>query len=117
MARRSSFNVHAFDIRGHGNSGGKSTYINKFSDLVDDMAGFVKNLRRKNPGLPGFSFGHSMGGTTMTLAAINNAIGFRGIILSAPALVQGEGIFTIAGQGNRYTRQIDSESPADEITE
>jgi acylglycerol lipase len=33
-----------------------------------------------------------MGGTTITLAAVNNIIEFQGIILSAPALVPGEGI-------------------------
>ena len=91
-AAQRGFAVHAFDMRGHGNSGGKRAYVNKFSDLVDDLATFVKNLKSKNPGLPVFGFGHSMGCTTMTLASVNNAIGFQGIILSAPALLPGEGI-------------------------
>ncbi|MGP8079312.1 MAG: lysophospholipase [Dehalococcoidales bacterium] len=92
MAAQCGFTVYAFDMRGHGNSGGKRVYVNRFSDLVEDLAGFVKNLRSKNPGRPVFAFGHSMGGTTVTLAAVNNVIGFQGIILSAPALVPGEGI-------------------------
>lgn len=92
MAARSGFAVHAYDVRGHGNSGGKRAYVNKFSDLVDDLDTFVKNLRSQNPNTPVFAFGHSMGGTTITLAAVNNIIEFQGIILSAPALVPGEGI-------------------------
>lgn len=92
MAARNGFSVHAFDVRGHGKSGGKRAYVNNFSDLVEDLDTFVQNLRRQNPNIRTFAFGHSMGGTTITLATVNDVIPFDGIILSAPALVPGEGI-------------------------
>ena len=92
MAAKNGFAVYAYDVRGHGKSGGKRAYVNNFSDLVDDLDTFVKNLRRQNPNTRIFAFGHSMGGTTITLATVNDVIPFDGVILSAPALVPGEGI-------------------------
>jgi acylglycerol lipase len=86
------FVVHAYDLRGHGRSGGKRAYVNKFEDLVADLEIFARLLGKNNPDLPIFIFGHSMGGTTVTLAAINHIIDFKGIILSAAALVPGESI-------------------------
>lgn len=92
VAAQSGFAVYAFDLRGHGRSGGKRAYVGRFHDLVDDLEIFIKQLRDQNPGTAVFIFGHSMGGTTATLTAIENTKAFQGIILSAPALVPGEGI-------------------------
>jgi alpha-beta hydrolase superfamily lysophospholipase len=86
------FAVHAFDMRGHGRSAGKKAYVAKFEYLVDDLAAFTKQVKEKNPGKPVFIFGHSMGGTTITLTAVTHAVDFDGIVLSAAALVPGEGI-------------------------
>jgi acylglycerol lipase len=86
------FDIHAFDLRGHGRSTGKRAYVNKFDDLVSDLEIFVKMLQEKNPDLPLFVFGHSMGGTTVALSSIKNKVKFDGIILSAVALKPGESI-------------------------
>jgi alpha-beta hydrolase superfamily lysophospholipase len=94
IVAQKGFAVYAFDLRGHGRSGGKRAFVGKFDDLVADLEIFTKQVRDKNAGKSLFIFGHSMGGTTVTLAAISNVKEFQGIILSAPALVPGAGIST-----------------------
>ncbi len=91
MASR-GFVVDAFDLRGHGRSPGKRSYVGKFEDLVSDLSTFVSEVRRRNAGLPIFVFGHSMGGTTVALSIVMRAIDVKGVILSAAALAPGEGI-------------------------
>jgi alpha-beta hydrolase superfamily lysophospholipase len=86
------FVVSAFDHRGHGRSGGKRAYVNKFDDYVADVTTFLKIEKTRYPGLPLFVFGHSMGGTMTAIAAIRKVADFQGVILSSAALVPGESI-------------------------
>jgi alpha-beta hydrolase superfamily lysophospholipase len=51
--------VHAFDIRGHGLSGGRRVYVRVWDDYLDDLAVRVAAVRE--PGVPLVLFGHSMG--------------------------------------------------------
>ena len=86
------FVADAFDLRGHGRSPGKRSYIGRFEDLVSDLSTFVSEVKRKNAGLPVFVFGHSMGGTAVALSVVMRAIEVKGVVLSAAALAPGEGI-------------------------
>ncbi|MCL4685615.1 alpha/beta hydrolase [Myxococcota bacterium] len=58
--------VHAFDHRGHGRSEGVRGHVGAFSELLDDVEGFLEILRREHPGLPLVLVGHSMGGLITT---------------------------------------------------
>jgi acylglycerol lipase len=89
---RNGFAVYALDLRGHGRSAGRKAYVGNFSSLISDLKTFIDIVSRKNPSLPLFYFGHSMGGTMGVLSTINKVIDFKGMVLSAPALVPGEGI-------------------------
>jgi alpha-beta hydrolase superfamily lysophospholipase len=51
--------VHAFDIRGHGLSGGRRVYVRAWDDYLDDLA--VRIAAVREPGVPLVLFGHSMG--------------------------------------------------------
>ncbi len=92
MLAQHGFTVHAYDMRGHGRSEGLKAYVEHFDDLIKDLQIFAGNLRRKYPGLPLFIFGHSMGGTTVTLSVVRHVIEFQGVVLSAAALIPGESI-------------------------
>jgi alpha-beta hydrolase superfamily lysophospholipase len=86
------FVVSAFDHRGHGRSQGKRAYVNRFDDYLADLRTFITMVREKDPGLPLFIFGHSMGGTMTTIAVIKRVADFQGVVLSAAALVPGKGV-------------------------
>lgn len=55
-------NVCRFDHRGHGRSGGKRVYYEKWTDISDDVNAVVERERAQNADLPLFVLGHSMGG-------------------------------------------------------
>ena len=92
MLAQRGFAVHAFDMRGHGRSEGIKAYVEHFDDLLKDLQIFAGDLRQKYPARPLFIFGHSMGGTTVTLSVARHMIEFQGVVLSAAALIPGESI-------------------------
>ncbi len=52
----------AFDLRGHGRSGGQRGHTPTYNTLLDDVAAFLSKARAFYPDLPVFLYGHSMGG-------------------------------------------------------
>jgi acylglycerol lipase len=72
--------VHALDLRGRGKSGGERFYVAKFSDYVDDVATFIKQVKAQEPGLPVFLLGHSAGGVVSCLYAVDHQNEIRGLI-------------------------------------
>ena len=59
LMAEAGIDVHAFDIRGHGLSGGRRVYVRVWDDYLDDLAVRVAAVRE--PGVPLVLFGHSMG--------------------------------------------------------
>ncbi len=81
--------VHAFDLRGHGRSGGREVFVNRWQDFLDDLASRAGAVRR--PDLPFVLMGHSMGATIVLgyLASPNlpaDAPKPDYLVLSAPAI-------------------------------
>ena len=67
LMAEAGIDVHAFDIRGHGLSGGRRVYVRVWDDYLDDLAVRVAAVRE--PGVPLVLFGHSMGALiTLTYA-------------------------------------------------
>ena len=67
LLAEAGLDVDAFDLRGHGLSGGRRVYVREWDDFLDDVEVRLAALRR--PGLPLVLFGHSMG----ALIALNYA--------------------------------------------
>jgi acylglycerol lipase len=78
--------VYAFDLRGHGRSAGWYAYVAAFDEYLADLDRFVARVRAREPGVPLFLLGHSMGGAIATLYTITRRPALRGLVLSAPAL-------------------------------
>lgn len=84
------FAVHAFDLRGHGKSGGVRVHVDSFEEYLTDLGLFLERVRGQEGGKPVFLFGHSMGGAIVTLFTLERKPDIRGLLLSAPALKPGE---------------------------
>lgn len=76
------FNVHAFDLRGHGRSSGARGVADLREAVADHRA-----ARRALHGKPLFLFGHSLGGLVTAASAAEDQSAIAGVVLSAPALL------------------------------
>lgn len=84
-------NVHSFDLRGHGNSGGERVNISTFDEYIDDVHLFIENLKLSNDRI--FILGHSLGGLiAMTYLTKYPDTKCRGVILSSAGLKVGDDI-------------------------
>jgi len=54
--------VHAYDHRGFGGSGGQRAYVERWSDMHDDLGLRLAAARSAMPDMPLVLYGHSMGG-------------------------------------------------------
>lgn len=79
--------VALFDLRGHGQSGGKRTHINRFYDNLYDMAQFIEFVRRGNEDVPMYLAGHSFGGQLVLNFVVKYAKSIRGVIALSPHIV------------------------------
>lgn len=83
---RCDYAVDTIDLRGHGLSQGHRAWVRSFDLHLGDVERMLVEVRRRDPGRPTFLFGHSMGGTIITLLAIERRPAVDGLILSAPLL-------------------------------
>ncbi len=72
--------VHAYDLRGHGCSGGERVFVRSFDEHLDDLETFLAGVG--DPERPRFLLGHSMGGGIVALYAAERQIGMHGVLLS-----------------------------------
>lgn len=76
--------VHAYDLRGHGCSGGERALVRSFDEHLGDLETFLAGVR--HPGRPLFLLGHSMGGGIVALYAAERRPDVRGVLLSGAVL-------------------------------
>jgi len=84
--RDQGLGTFAFDLRGHGRSAGRRSWVPRFDCYVDDLELVIAEARRRVPDRPLFLLGHSMGGAIVTRYAIERSPSVAGVVLSAPAL-------------------------------
>jgi acylglycerol lipase len=86
---QAGYHCFSMDHQGQGGSEGNRTYVERFSDYVDDQQLFVNRMLTQNPDLshlPRFILGHSMGGLITVHTAARDPSFWNGVILSGPAL-------------------------------
>jgi alpha-beta hydrolase superfamily lysophospholipase len=76
------FDVHAFDLAGHGRSAGARGVTDMHAAVAD-----YRGARAKLADKPLFLFGHSLGGLLTAVSVIQDQGGVAGVVLSAPALL------------------------------
>jgi acylglycerol lipase len=72
--------VYALDLRGRGRSEGERFYVEKIDDYVNDVETLVTTAKSQNPGLPVFMLGHSAGGVTACIYALDHQSEINGLI-------------------------------------
>lgn len=72
--------VYALDLRGRGRSEGERYYVEKIEDFTDDVETLVQQAKSENPGLPVFMLGHSAGGVTSCVYALDHQAEIDGLI-------------------------------------
>lgn len=91
--------VHAFDQRGHGESGGPRVHTPSLDALLDDLEAFLALVRAEHPGLPLVLLGHSMGGLEVASLLVTRRPSLDAAVLSGPALrVAGGGLRLALGR-------------------
>lgn len=84
LMAEAGLDVHAFDLRGHGLSGGRRVYVRNWDDFLDDVETRLAAVRY--PGRPMVLFGHSMGALIALTYACSNRPAPDLLVLSAPPL-------------------------------
>src|SRR5262249_3186703 len=71
--------VYALDLRGRGKSDGERFYIDSFADYESDVAGLMKLVKSREPGLPVYLLGHSAGGVVACLYTVDHQSELAGL--------------------------------------
>jgi alpha-beta hydrolase superfamily lysophospholipase len=86
------FDVDAVDLRGHGLSPGRRAVVWRLHDILDDLGRLVDRVRQREPALPAFMLGHSLGGLIAAQFAAHRLRELAGLVVSGPALRIGAGV-------------------------
>lgn len=76
--------VLALDHRGHGRSDGPRAYVDRVEHAVADLDALARLAADREPGVPLFLLGHSMGGMIALAYALDHQEKLAGLVLSAP---------------------------------
>jgi alpha-beta hydrolase superfamily lysophospholipase len=78
--------VIASDLRGHGKSEGKRGHSPSFTAFMDDMAILLDESHQRYTGLPGFLWGHSLGGVLVANYVLQRIPQLNGVVITSPGL-------------------------------
>jgi alpha-beta hydrolase superfamily lysophospholipase len=81
--------ICGLDHRGHGKSEGTRSYVDRFSDYVDDLRAFFEIVRREQGEHKVFMVGHSMGATIALAYVVQHQDGLAGLLVSGAGLEAG----------------------------
>ena len=85
---QAGFAVLAPDLPGHGRSGGRRGHFPSYERVLDVLGRALAEARQRSGGVPGFLYGHSLGGNLVINFALRRPDheGLRGVIASGPWL-------------------------------
>jgi alpha-beta hydrolase superfamily lysophospholipase len=81
--------INAFDLRGHGRSGGPRVYTPSYDALLRDIDAHLENTRRRFPGIPHVLYGHSFGGAQALCYVMKRRPALAAVVASSPGLASG----------------------------
>ena len=78
--------VHAYDHRGNGGSGGRRGHVDRWAQYHDDLAERLASVRGQSGGRPVVLYGHSMGGLVVLGYLLTDRPRPDLVVLSSPGL-------------------------------
>ena len=81
--------ISAFDLRGHGKSGGPRVHAPTYESLLRDIDRHLENTRERFPGLPLVLYGHSFGGAQVLCYVLKRSPRLPAVVASSPGLASG----------------------------
>jgi alpha-beta hydrolase superfamily lysophospholipase len=84
---RAGFEVIAFDLIGHGRSGGPRGHVSDYDMLLEDVDALVGELKRRGGRGPCWLYGHSLGGNLVLNFALRRGPGLSGSVVTSPLLL------------------------------
>ena len=78
------FAVYGADHVGHGKSGGRRVFVERFDDFISVLETYVGMIRQWQPGKPLFMIGHSLGALIGAVYILDHPADLNGAILSGP---------------------------------
>ncbi|MBY0096225.1 alpha/beta hydrolase [Mesobacillus maritimus] len=78
--------VYAVDLRGHGKSSGKRGFIRSWNEFRGDIHELRKLVTLKEPNLPLYVIGHSMGGVISLDYSLKHSEGIAGVVAISPGI-------------------------------
>lgn len=78
--------AHLFDQRGHGQSGGRRAFVERFDDCLADLRLFLERVRAAAGSAPVFLVAHSNGALIAARFLLGAPDEVRGLVLSSPYL-------------------------------
>lgn len=82
------YTIYSFDHRGHGKSPGSRGHVMDWQEFTEDVDAFMHFVNSEKGELPLFIIGHSMGGLIVLNYVLLKKPELKGVISSAPLLVQ-----------------------------
>ena len=79
--------VVAFDLIGHGHSGGPRGHVSDYELLLDDIALLVRELESHEDARPRWLYGHSLGGNLVLNYVLRRNPALSGVIATSPLLL------------------------------
>ena len=78
--------VSAFDLRGHGKSGGQRGDTPSYDHYADDISILIEKAAERFTGKPLFLYGHSLGGVLVSYYLVQRRPKLAGAIITSPGL-------------------------------
>ena len=79
--------IYTYDQRGHGKSPGQRGYIESWDEYRADLRSFLELVHQREPNLPIFAYGHSMGALVILDSLLEDSNNISGTIISGAPIV------------------------------
>jgi acylglycerol lipase len=87
---QAGISITAMDLLGHGKSEGQRGHAESYDEYCDIIENFLKELLAREPSVPIFLYGHSMGGLlALYYSLYRKSININGVISTSPGLAPG----------------------------